>query len=637
MATVNLSNVNMITIIGDLLQTKGDIDVVFDNGETVVMKTRVLILHLIFWNIAKKWGVHITPDMIVNTASVNSSTISDLGTKVLDRARQLHDQYHDIVFDFNDAMNYLNRFVIDNCQAYHKSLSILDLARITQIPAIKEITEDRIERLDMPIAEADKYIKRNFKRLYNELKRPHPDNRIYDFINLRFVKDVQLAHMFYQIGFRTDINDTTFRYPVSGNYLDGLKNVTEYCLEALSAKKSAFYNKDSLPTTEYFGRRQHILLSSIRHLYPGDCGTHVTLPFFITEKLKDVVMYKNIVDGGRIITLSAENIDQYVGKMVHFRTPLACRHRDGVCEVCGGKLLSSITPNTHVGIFSAIQTTSVVTQVILSAKHMQDTRTVEYVVPPELNTYLFKNKGSIFVKPKIADKFRETSLVFTVNDAVHLLGLSDFNLGRLSSINEMSFGTCKNLIIMKGNTVITDQACLEIKHQSPLYSKHLIQYIAEHPQHVTIRDGMFILSMLDFDFKNPIFKLIVMNDSMVKFVASAQQLLENKIKSYTSATALVNDFTNLIYEHVHPNIAYLEVVLRAAMISGKYDFRVPIVEDIDNVQFMLNREVNMRRSFGMLCAFEQMPVAFRKPSMFLVPKLYSPFDNFLNLKPAVRR
>ena len=630
---IRLTEINMIGIIDQLIPLQGTVEVVFDNNEHVVMRVRPLIFHLIFWNVARKWGIVITPEFIIDTSIVNSSAIGTIGTKILTEVRKHHPVYHDVVFDFNNAVNYLNRFVIDHCQEYHKAMSIVDLVDVANIPAIKKITSDKITTLDRPLHEARKYIEDNFARLYKELQKPHPQNKLYDFINLRFVKDVQLAHIFYQIGFRTDINEDIFRYPIQGNYLDGLQNVTEYCLEALSAKKSTFYNKDSLPDTEYFGRRQHILLSSIKHLYPGDCGTNVTIPFMITEKNKKVVMYCNVADGSQLITLDESNIDQFVGKVVQFRTPMVCRYQDGICEACGGKLLGSIPPGTHIGIFSGIQVTSVITQVVLSNKHMQSIRSVEYAIPSELNTMLFKLKGNIFVKPKLHDKFKDMTLVFPMNSATHFIGLSESNIGSFNSINETSFGFCNDLIILKGKNVITDQVHMEVNHQKPLYSKHFIQYIADHPEHVSIRDNMFMVSLKDYDFKNPLFKLILINDSMVRFVGNAQKLLERKIKDYKSIAELVNDFTNLVYTHVETNLVYLMVVLRAAMVSGKYDYRLPIVTDPNNVRFMTNQSINMSRSLGMLCAFQQLPNTLSKPSTYLIPMTYTAFDDFLNLRP----
>src|SRR5574343_640320 len=277
MTTINLSSIDMRSAINDLLHQRGTVNVVFDDGQIFSIPVSKLIFHSIFWNVGRKWRIKLTPDFIVDTTSINSSTVSELCTKILHAVYEIHSSYHAIAIDMNNAMNILNRFVIDNCQEYKRCLLMLDLAHIAMISEIKQITDKKISDISMPMREAEKAIKTNVNALFDQLKKPYPGNTIRDFINLRFVSATQLAHIFYQIGFRTDINDTIIRYPIQGNYLDGLRNSIEYCLETLSAKKSTFYNRDSLPIAEYFGRKQHILLSSIRHLYPGDCGTNVTM------------------------------------------------------------------------------------------------------------------------------------------------------------------------------------------------------------------------------------------------------------------------------------------------------------------------------------------------------------------------
>lgn len=630
----------MISSIDKLLHMKGRINVIFDNKEQVEMPVRKLIFHLIFWSVGRKWGIPITPEFIVDTTYIYDSTISDIGTRMFVAVQEHHHQCYNFVYDISAAVNYLNHFIINNCQEYHKSLSIVDLAKIAYIPEVKAITDDRVTDIEFSIQQSNAKIKENFDKLFNELKKPHPDNKIQSFINLRFVKSTAMAHIFYQIGFRTDIDDNAIRYPIQGNYLDGLRNTTEYCLEALSAKKATFYNKDSLPTAEYFARKQHILLSSIRSLYKGDCGSTVTLPFHVTEKIANSVLYKNVVDGPRLITVTPKNLHQFIGKTVNFRTPIGCRHTDGICEACAGKLISSISPHTHIGIFSAIQVASVITQVILSAKHVQETKIVEYLIPEELNAYLTKQQGCIFVKPKIAEKFKNATLVIKMEDAKYLRDLGSFNISRLSSINEASFGKCHEIVILKGSNPLTDQINLGSNSQFPLYSKQFIKYIAEHQDLIEIKENaddpkdiLFMISMKEFDFRNPLFKLVVMNKSMVKFVSNAKKMLESAIKSYTSAVALVNDFSNLVYDQVHVNLSYLEIVVRAALVNGQFDYRIPVIDDIENVTFTTNPSANMLRSIGTLCAFEQLPASLKNPTLYLLPRTFTPFDEFLNLKP----
>lgn len=634
MIKIILKDVELLSIVEQYKHHRGKVTVVFDDNNEVVISIKKLLIHLMFFTILRKWNIPITSDMLVKIDTVTDSVIGDICTKIFDKVSSLYEESYKIVYDIGAAVNILNNFIINNCQEYHQSLSILDMVKIADIPEIKAITDDKVSNIDISVQKTNEHIKANFNRLYDALKKPHPDNVIRNFINLRFVKSTALAHIFYQVGFRTDIDDNAIRYPIVGNYLDGLRNTTEYCLEALSAKKATFYNQDSIKTAEYFGRKQHILLSSIRYMYKGDCGTDIVMPFHITEHNANMVLYKNIVDHGNIVTLTKNNIKNYIGTIVDFRTPAGCRYNDGICEICGGKLLANMPPHTHVGMFSGIQATANITQVILSAKHVQDTSIVEYVVPNDLKNYLIKLQGGIYVKPKYKDKFSKIMVVFDLNDTLHLREATTFNVERVDGISEMSFGVCKSIILMKNNVPISEQISLGSNEQYPLYSKPLIRYIIEQKDNIIIRDNMFMIPMTDFDFKNPIFKLNVVSNSMVKFVDNAKKLLESQIKKYDSVTKLTNDFTSLVYKQVNPNIAYLEVMIRAALIRNNHDYQVPVIDDIDKVTFTTNPIGNMRRSIGILCAFQQLPSSLRNPELYVVPRTFTPFDEFLNLKPA---
>ena len=632
MSQMNLVNLDFASARDELITRHGVVNVIFDNGEIVAMKSRVLLFHLIFWGIGRKWGVMITPELIVDTSVVNSSTISKLGSLILDRAQSLHHNHHDIVFDFNEAINTINNLTINHCQEYHRSLNILDLARIAVLPQIRAICDDKVTDPKMPMVEAEAKLKENKAKLFAELNKPHPMNKLYYFTNLRFVKETQLAHIFYQIGFRTDINDTIIRYTVVGNYLDGLQNYKEYALEALSAKKSAFYTKDSIPDAEYFSRCQHLLLNNIKYLYPGDCGTTIVNPMLITKKLRNAVLYKNIVEGSRIITIDQTNVDSYIGKVVKFRTPIGCQHGNGVCEICAGKLLSNITPGMHLGIYSAMQVTEKITQVILSSKHMQDTTAVEYTVPDELTELMFKKQSGIYIKPKLLAKFKNITLIIGIEDASYLRSIRDFDLSRLSSISESAFGRVSSIVMMKDGLPVIDQVNMIVNNQKPLYSKQLIKYIGDQPESVVIRDGMFSINLNNFNFEDPLFKIIAINNSMVKFVKAAKYMLETDIANYTSASALIADFADLIYDQVHPNLSYIEVVLRASMITNRYDLRMPVVTDIDNVKFSKNHHIVSHRSLGTLCAFQGLPATLTSPVFWISPKVKSDFCSFLNLR-----
>jgi hypothetical protein len=497
---------------------------------------------------------------------------------------------------------------------------------------IAAITSDKISDMNVSIMDAEKKFKSNVTKLFNILKKPSADNAIWPFVNLAFVGEDILAHIFYQIGFRTDIDDTIIRYPIQGNYLNGLQNYVEYALEALSAKKATFYNKESIPFADYFGRRQHLLLSCIPHFYRGDCGSEITLTVDISNRNSKTLLYKYIVDGHTLVCLNKSNINEYMGKQVKMRSPLGCRYTNGVCEICAGKLIGSLADGMHVGIYAALQTTEKIVQVILSSKHLQRMTSVPYTLPPELIDSFIKVKGGIFVKPAYVDKMKKSQLVFYTKDAMRLINISELGIQNMASIDEQAFGNAYKMMVIRGTNSLSDMIFMEIGGQAPRYSKEFIKYISDNQDCTNVNGNLYYVDMKKFDFDQPIFKITSVNLAMVNFVRAAKKLLETQIKSYTSGSTLYNDFTELVRTQVNVNTVYLELVLRASMMESNFDVRLPVVTDLDEICFGTNNKLNFERSLGTLAAFQQLPSVAENPLWYLKPKIYGRFDLFLNLK-----
>lgn len=72
-----------------------------------------------------------------------------------------------------------------------------------------------------------------------------------------------------------------------------------------------------------------------------DCGTDKYLEVTIDPKLKNMFLYRYIIDNGKIVELTNDNINNYVGKPVKLRSPMCCKG-DVLCEHCAGSLFRRI-------------------------------------------------------------------------------------------------------------------------------------------------------------------------------------------------------------------------------------------------------------------------------------------------------
>lgn len=57
----------------------------------------------------------------------------------------------------------------------------------------------------------------------------------------------------------------------------------------------------------------------------------------IEDKLKDIFLYRYILDGGKLVMLNKNNISKYIGKQVMMRSPMFCKS-EKICNKCAGDL-----------------------------------------------------------------------------------------------------------------------------------------------------------------------------------------------------------------------------------------------------------------------------------------------------------
>ena len=79
---------------------------------------------------------------------------------------------------------------------------------------------------------------------------------------------------------------------------------------------------------------QHIVL-----LEPGsDCGTERYITMDVTDKNIDSIMYSYAIVNDKLVEITSENRDQFIGKNIKLRFSSMCKAKDGICNKCAGNL-----------------------------------------------------------------------------------------------------------------------------------------------------------------------------------------------------------------------------------------------------------------------------------------------------------
>ena len=133
-------------------------------------------------------------------------------------------------------------------------------------------------------------------------------------------------------------NEATGEYDfISHSYLEGLSK--EDIVPAGNMLVNASYPKavgtadSGYITKQFYAAYQSIMAD----LDLEDCGSKRTLDFVLKEDMKSDFTLQYIMENGKPVLLTDDNVDKYIGKMIHLRSPMFCGS-DKLCRHCVGEL-----------------------------------------------------------------------------------------------------------------------------------------------------------------------------------------------------------------------------------------------------------------------------------------------------------
>ena len=392
------------------------------------------------------------------------------------------------------------------------------------------------------------------------------------------------------------------------------------------------YNKVALPDIQYFNRKQQLAIFGIKKIYEGDCGTKETMPIILTEENYKHFLGQNMVENGKIIPLTKDNIKFYIKKSINIRNILSCLYSDGICEVCGGNIIKYfINPNYNIGHNGCISFNSSTVQRVLSSKHFQTTNSMNYVIPPNLKNFfkLIKSSNQIFLKSN--PEYENLKIGFHMNDCNYILNLNEYKIKDIDSINEHNFGKFKYLSLMKGDNVILDSESLRCNNQYPKLSREFIMYIYKNFHLLGKSNKIVWIPFKYFNPSDPIFNCAVVNDSILSYVKSISSFLEKDIRYMKSTTEAFHTLLNIIGTKSNVNVVFIMLLIKTYAVLNAVDFSNIAPDTVKNYEFSSVININRFRSIGTSFAFERLLSTLNNPSFYLIPKSISPFDYFLCL------
>lgn len=83
------------------------------------------------------------------------------------------------------------------------------------------------------------------------------------------------------------------------------------------------------------------IASALQGLVAGekgsDCGTKLYKELLVDKDISKMILYRYIIEGDKLVLLTPDNINSYIGKKIKLRTPLYCK-ANHFCNKCMGEL-----------------------------------------------------------------------------------------------------------------------------------------------------------------------------------------------------------------------------------------------------------------------------------------------------------
>lgn len=627
---------------------QGWVDVDFVDGVRDHLVQQVVI-HLPIWEIYRKLGIPVRQAHFFDFKSFSKSVWQHLLTMVyteyyLTAPDTELDTFAQYIWE---ATNYIDEFGTTELAEHQCSISIIDLAEIIDDPVVKTI----IDGVNLDTRFGTNLVEQSITSARDKLckvlstRGAVKNQALLYWQQAGLLNPNQLQQSLLALGLRTEINDRVIQRPVYGSAASGMRDIVDMAIEQQAGRKAASMNHEAIQTSQYWGRKAHILVSTLRKTYYTDCGAHKTIVQHISASNAKNYIGKFIrQNDGSFVPLTHRNICQFVDSNVDMVTVGGCRHTDGVCAVCGGLLLRNISVSgftvkypkflcgfdydesdgINIGINSAAETVSQISQMILSTKHLIRTLSQVYVVPNEALHLFVRTAHGINLTPQFRKSGNWKLGVYT--EDMYGAQTDLLELTEETTISEERFSSISSLLVKDAEGIISEVP-LVVEGQKPFFSMEFLLYMKDHYTELELDDNVLWIPMEGIP-DLPVLRAAIVNDSTYAYVLSIIKFLESKILSnYTSFDKALNHFAELVWSKVPKvNIMHLEIMLRAHMVGGVDDWDIPVVDDLNRVTFASSKDVIHNRNYSGQFSFEEHKRRFADPKMYLIPRSQGVFD-----------
>lgn len=627
--------------------------VTFDDDTTLVLSTREIIFSYYMWWPHQEWPT--TP--LLPEHAISEHLTSNLLLRLMERsAFSAYDAMAGTVdveylgLRIKQELNRIYNDLTTKLEAYVTGLDALDFVSVIRHPAIKA-ANDTLQAKDLEnpgvLANMEIYIDETHNAILKVLMNDEglKGNRLSEVVRSEIVSSGQVLQCVGPRGYPSDIDSHIFKQPIVRGFGHGIFKLHDHLIESRSAAKALFFTKDPLQTTEYFNREMQLNTATLKTLYyEDDCGSTEYVPWTITKKNLNITagLWQCDPEDNQLKLITRKRTD-LIGRTVLLRSAMTCKHRDayGICGKCYGELRLAVPRGTNIGHVSVTELCAMVSQNVLSTKHLDRTASIGAIVlTPYDRQFIRLHEGQLQLAISKVLTDSQVSIIVNKEDVSNLADLNivsdlrQLSISKISAMDEVSF------------SVIDEDGDLSISPVSVNMGSRKASFTVEFLQHIrdvgySIEgDRSIAVSLSKWDFSKPVWILPRKHANMLDFLNEIKSNIKasgkNRGKEQLDLTETVvlaealTDLYDLVSQKFNINLTHLATILKSTMIRSKKenDYRMPIANG--SRELGTYRDIITMRSLSALAAYQEQFKTFYDPRAYTVKtRPPHPFDPIL--------
>ena len=627
----------------------------FDNGETAEVFRNTTRYSALFWTVLKHYpNTQILPkhhiSVVLNGEELNTSSHRKLATNILQSVVRdynlLHpEQKEPLLQALTKAQSDAQRVLAVITEPDVISLDILDFIQISSHPdfvALRERARAGQTTISFAYEQAEKLIRT--LPIFD-------DNNLAKAVRSNMVRINQVMQCVLFRGYPSEVDGTIYPHANWSNYTRGNRSFYQLVSDSRTAAKSHYYAGSALEDSEYNARKFQLFSMVLERIHYEDCGSTNYTPWMVRGECFDesgaleysgdlprlIGKYYCEERGGplKVIKGTEKNL---INRMIYLRSVHKCKHKDphAVCHVCMGEMSHNFSKYHNVGHLSSTTLTRILTQSVLSFKHVNtSSKTAKILLAEAERRFLNSGKdGSAIYLNRPQEGYRVFLSVMRdqvpgLLDLDKLSDLSQVSLTRISSITDI-----KIRIVTPDGEIVEDLLKTRVKSEGTMMSRDFLVHVAKHGW-VIESDNNFQFDMTTWDFDQALLVAQNKEESVVdlvgeveKIVQSNQDLHKQRLVKENAPDIVLTELFEKVNNKFNVNIICFEVIIYGLMCASTTSFALS--RNAKKPVLGISRLLTIHRSAGSMMAFQEHKSAIFSPGYrYLGYRPDSPMDVFL--------